>query len=162
MSHFHQGVYTPINRYKCLTPTVNFLSGFELDVFRKLDANPRIIRWGANNFTVQYYSEVDHRIHKYFLDIYCESQNQNGAVTKYIFEIKPDKQVSPPARPKRMTTKSQQNYNRAILTYRVNMNKWQAAQNFSLSNGMKFMIITESAKYSFNNNQLTKISNEGF
>lgn len=162
MSHYKQGNYRPINFSKCLNSSPQYLSGWELQCFSKLDMNDRVIKWGANSFSISYYNEVKRRVCKYFLDIYCEYLKPDNSIVKFIIEVKPDNQLLPPSKPKRLTSKSQKNYNFNLLQWKTNQNKWNAANQFGLANNMHFIIRTDKGLYTFNNNQLTKISNKGF
>ena len=65
----------------------------------------------------------------------------NGS--KVIIEIKPYSQTIAPKKPKKMTQKQIMNYKEEVMTYIVNKAKWESANKFAVSKGMKFVILTE-------------------
>lgn len=92
---------------------------------------------------IPYIFEVDGHKHDYYLDAYVETVTGE----KLLFEIKPDKELSPPVPPKRRNQKALMNHNNRVLTFHKNRNKWLFAANFARRNGCAFVIITERAWY---------------
>lgn len=62
---------------------------------------------------------------------------------EYLIEVKPKKQTKPPKKPKRMTKKGKVNFMNEIYNFGVNQDKWESANRFANSRGMKFVIMTE-------------------
>ena len=70
------------------------------------DTNDSVIEWGSEEVIIPYLSPWDGRIHRYFPDFYIKIKQHDGSVKKFIIEIKPKKQCSPPEKkPKRKTKK---------------------------------------------------------
>ena len=68
---------------------------------------------------------------------------EDGKRKKYIIEVKPRKQTTPPQKKSRVT----KGYLYEMRMYAVNHAKWRAAQEFCKDNGMEFKIITEEELY---------------
>jgi hypothetical protein len=103
------------------------------------DINPSIIEWGSETVIVPYISPIDKKVHRYFVDFYIKVKNKNGAIQKYLIEIKPERFTKPPAIPAKKT----KNFINEVFQYGVNEAKWKAAFEFCQDRNMKFMIITE-------------------
>ena len=66
--------------------------------------------------------------------------HKNGSLKKYIIEVKPKNQCTPPERnPKRRTGVW---YNK-VKTWGINKAKWKSATEFCLDHDMEFKILTE-------------------
>lgn len=103
------------------------------------DHNENILRWASEEFSIPYISPVDNRVHRYYPDYLIEVKEKGGKVKKYIVEVKPKKQCSPPKKRERVT----KSYITEVKTYAVNEAKWNAAREFAKDNGVEFKIITE-------------------
>jgi len=68
------GVYKPQNLQKYIGSSLPvFRSSWELKAFMSLDRNPKILRWGSENFIVQYVDETRrNEVHRYVIDIFFE------------------------------------------------------------------------------------------
>lgn len=137
-SRYHQGIFVPMNQDKFIGKTCIYRSGLELKFMRFCDNNPNVIKWGSECVTIPYYSKIDNKWHKYYVDNFVHIKE--GDVTKkYLVEIKPHKKTQPP------TTKYKK---KSHLLYEqtewvVNTCKWDAAKDFCKRNKMNFIIITE-------------------
>tara|TARA_R110000782_G_scaffold118084_3_gene208597 strand:- start:960 stop:1418 length:459 start_codon:yes stop_codon:yes gene_type:complete len=137
---FKRGIYRPKNKHKYIgRSTPNYRSSWELHFFQWCDRNPNVLEWAAEAVVIPYISPVDSKTHRYFVDniLILKEGNKN---TKYLVEIKPSKQTIPPTitrKKKRETILHEQ------ITYEINKAKWDAANNWSIKNGYKFIIITE-------------------
>ena len=79
-------------------------------------------------------------MHRYFPDFYIKVKQANNSAKKYIIEIKPKKQCSPPdTQPKKRTVK----WLNEVKTWSVNDAKWKYADKWCKDNGMEFKILTE-------------------
>jgi hypothetical protein len=103
------------------------------------DSNINVLEWGSEEFYVWYKSPIDNRPHRYFPDFYIKIKEHTGRIKKYIIEVKPKKQTSPPTKPKRKT----KNYIRETFEYAKNKAKWNAAENWCADRGYEFKILTE-------------------
>ncbi len=86
-----------------------------------------------------YISPIDKKVHRYFVDFYIKVKNKNGAIQKYLIEIKPERFTKPPAIPAKKT----KNFINEVFQYGVNEAKWKAAFEFCQDRNMKFMVLTE-------------------
>lgn len=145
---FKRGYYQPINEHKYIQPkdkTMNkkpipeYRSSYELQAMRYADANPAIIKWGAECFTIPYIKPTDMQQHRYYIDMYLEFSSGD----KFLVEIKPFAETIPPKPPRKSSDKADYYYQLALQTYAVNQAKWSAAKRFGEMNNMKFIILTE-------------------
>lgn len=135
---YRQGVFTPINKEKFLGSTAFYRSGLELKFMRFCDNNPNVIKWGSENVVIPYISPIDGRAHKYYVDNFVVIKEGN-ILKKYLIEIKPHKQVSPPST--KYKKKEHLLYEQSM--YVRNQAKWNAAIAFCKKKGLEFLIITE-------------------
>ena len=109
-----------------------------------LDTSPSVIAWSSEEFFIPYYSPLDHRGHKYYVDFIVITKNSEGVQQGWVLEVKPEKFLQKPVAPKRMTDKSTKNYLYAAKQYILNKAKFEAAKDFCSKKGLKFGIITEN------------------
>mgnify|MGYP003134345674 FL=1 len=138
MNRWRQGVFVPKNPGKFLGTKAIYRSGLELKFFRFCDDNKNIRKWGSENVIVPYYSPLDNKGHRYYVDNYIEIFEGNK-LTKYLVEIKHSRETKPPKTKYR---------NRKHLLYEqktfvTNQAKWKAAREYSKKRGYKFIILTE-------------------
>lgn len=137
-SKYRQGVFIPVNKEKFIGSKAFYRSGLELKFMRFCDNNSNVVMWGSENVIVPYISPIDGRVHKYFVDNFVAIKEGNS-IKKYLVEIKPHKQTSPP------TTKYKKKehllYEQSMFV--VNQAKWQAAREFCKKKGLSFLILTE-------------------
>ena len=137
-SKYRQGVFIPVNKDKFIGSKAFYRSGLELKFMRFCDNNSNVVMWGSENVIVPYISPIDGRVHKYFVDNFVAIKEGNS-IKKYLVEIKPHKQTSPP------TTKYKKKehllYEQSMFV--VNQAKWQAAREFCKKKGLEFLILTE-------------------
>lgn len=138
-----QGWFKPSNPQKLRPPAdtymgsykdgcVKYKSGLELKAFKYCDANPKIIEWALEPFPIRYVSPKDHKIHRYYPDIYIKFNN--GFI--FLAEIKSYAET-------RMPKKSDRYYGSKLQTYLINQAKWEAARSFAMTKGCHFSILTE-------------------
>ena len=71
---------------------------------------------------------------------YIKVKQHNGQTKKYIIEVKPKKQCSPPdQKPARKTRR----WFNEVKTWGVNEAKWKSATKWCENNDMEFKILTE-------------------
>lgn len=137
-SKYRQGVFVPINKEKFIGSKAFYRSGLELKFMRFCDNNSNVVMWGSENVVIPYISPIDGRVHRYFVDNFVAIKEGNS-IKKYLVEIKPFKQKSPP------TTKYKKKehllYEQTMFD--VNQAKWQAAREFCKKKGLNFLILTE-------------------
>lgn len=141
----YKGIYK--GKYRVLNPQkyrgdfkeVIYRSSWELKFMKWCDTNRSVIEWGSETMIIPYKSPVDNKIHRYFVDFYIKVRNQDGIITKYLIEIKPERFTRPPEVPKRQTKK----FIEEVFQYGVNQAKWKSANQYCQDRGMKFMVLTE-------------------
>lgn len=106
---------------------------------RWCDINDSVLEWGSETTVIPYKSPVDNKIHRYFVDFYIKVKNKDGAIKKYLVEIKPEKFTKPPPIPQRKTKR----FIEEVFLYGTNQAKWKQANEYCLDRGMQFLILTE-------------------
>ena len=141
-----QGYFNPSNPSKYVgdPSKIIFRSSWELKFLKWCDASPTVMRYSSEPVGIRYYSPLDKRGHTYYVDFYIETRDNNGLDQRWLIEVKPNKYVSPPKAPDRMTDKQTANYVYAAKQYIVNQAKFEAAKGFAAERGLKFGIITEN------------------
>ena len=138
----YKGKYIPKNpkKYKGDPSRVIYRSLWERKFMVYCDRNDKVVEWGSEELVIPYVSPWDGRYHRYFPDFYIKVRTKNGSLKKYIIEVKPKNQCTPPERnPKRRTGVW---YNK-VKTWGINKAKWKSATEFCLDNNMEFKILTE-------------------
>lgn len=149
----YSGWYKIINKDKFLKPVdkhmdsfkevnddwfINYKSSLELQTFKFIDENEKIKKWSLEPFPIYYIKPTDGKPHRYYFDLYLETENE-----KILVEIKPKSEVLPPKLPKKRSKSSMKTYQKALITYKINQSKWQAANEFAKRNNLKFALLTE-------------------
>lgn len=119
-----------------------YKSSWEQEAFKVCDNNPNVLEWGYEIVDIPYAvpgrtNPNTKRLKKYIPDLYVVSQNANKEVTKFMFEIKPDKQTKP-GKSRNPKTRLYEDY-----VYNINQLKWAAAKAWCDARGIKFEIVTE-------------------
>jgi hypothetical protein len=114
-------------------------SSWEYKSFVYLDREPRVLTWTVESVILPYFSPVDGRMHRYYVDLSFSIKNSNGAVEKYLVEIKPHAQLSKPVRGR----KKQSTFLTEAKTWIVNMSKWKAASEWAKAHGFVFKLWTD-------------------
>jgi len=128
------------NKYKGDIKEIVYRSSWELKMMKYCDTTKSIVEWGSEELVIPYLSPWDNRYHRYFPDFYVKVRTKNGSLKKYIIEVKPKNQCTPPERnPKRRTGVW---YNK-VKTWGINKAKWKSATEFCLDHNMEFKILTE-------------------
>ena len=137
----YTGKYRPSNRqkYKGDPTQIIYRSLWERKFMQWCDKNENVLKWGSEEIIIPYISPVDNRIHRYFPDFYIRARTRNDGVKKFIIEVKPKAQCSPPKPQRRKTRK----FLNEVKTYAVNDAKWKAAREYCKDRRMTFMILTE-------------------
>ena len=137
----YKGRFTPKNPEKYMGDPNNIIyrSSWELKMFTRLDADPNIVRWASEEFSIPYFSPVDKTWHRYFPDFIIKAKSKDGNTKTIVVEVKPYQQTIPPQYGQKPTRR----YLNEIMTWGVNEAKWKAANEFCLDRGWTFQIITE-------------------
>ena len=138
----YKGRYTPQNpkKYRGDYKNIIYRSLWERKFMVYCDQSDNIIEWGSEEVIIPYVSPLDGRIHRYFPDFYIKVKQASGKLKKFIIEVKPKKQCSPPnPNPNRRTKR----WISEVRTWGVNEAKWKSAVDWCDDNGMEFKILTE-------------------
>lgn len=120
---------------------VQYKSSLELIAFRYADYNKHVKSWSVEPFPIQYVKPTDGKQHRYYVDLYLEFANGK----KFIVEIKPKSETTPPKKPKPpLKSKNITRYQVAMQTWMINQAKWNSARLFASKNGLEFIILTEN------------------
>jgi len=139
----HKGKYRVRNREKYVgnVDSVTYRSSWERRFMVYCDNNPSIIQWNSEEVVIPYFSPVDNKMHRYFVDFLIKLQKVDGSFQHVLIEVKPDKETRPPVMGK--TKKSRYRYLRELRTWKVNEAKWAAAEEFCEDRKWDFKILTE-------------------
>jgi len=129
------GRFRPLNPGKYIGDPTNiwYRSSYEFRAMRYLDNDPGVLRWSSEEIVVPYRSPKDGRIHRYFPDVFYET-----ARGKFLVEIKPFDLCIPPRQRKRT-----RKFLAEVMTYGVNMAKFEAARRYAESRGWQFKVWSE-------------------
>ena len=100
----YKGRYISKNpkKYRGDPQSIIYRSLWERKFMVYCDTNDSVIEWGSEEIIIPYLSPWDGRIHRYFPDFYIKIKQHNGSIKKFVIEVKPKKQCSPPtSEPKR-------------------------------------------------------------
>ena len=131
-----------IKKYEGDYTKVKYRSLWERQVFRWLDAHPKVLGWSSEEYVVGYRCRTDNRLHKYYIDLFVRWDSTDGSNVPRkctLIEIKPKKETLPPKSGNRKTKK----YLREVFTYAKNQSKWEAARSFAEKRGMEFVVWNE-------------------
>tara|TARA_B100000686_G_scaffold236121_1_gene244044 strand:+ start:23 stop:457 length:435 start_codon:yes stop_codon:yes gene_type:complete len=137
----YKGKYYPKfpHKYKGDPTNIVFRSLWERKFMVYCDSNANVLEWNSEEIAIPYISPVDHRSHRYFPDFYMKVKETDGRIKKYVIEVKPLKQCSPPKKPKRQT----KGYIREAYVYATNQTKWKEAREWCADRQLEFKVITE-------------------
>ena len=138
----YRGRYIPTypKKYKGDPSNIIYRSLWERKFMVYCDRNEKILEWGSEEFFVPYRSPLDGKLHRYFPDFYVKVRDKNSKIKKYIIEVKPKHQCTPPEKsPKRRTGA----WFNKVRTWGINKAKWDSAKEFCLDHNMEFKILTE-------------------
>ena len=137
----YKGKYSPSypRKYKGDPTNIVYRSLWERKFMVYCDLNENILEWGSEEIVMPYRSPVDGRVHRYFPDFYIKVKESTGRIKKMIIEIKPKRQCSPPAKPKKQT----KGYLREAFEYAKNQAKWEAASEWCKDRSYIFKVFTE-------------------
>lgn len=135
-----QGYFKPKfpEKYKGNPKNIVYRSQWEFKYMVELDRDPNVLEWASEELYIPYISPKDKRYHRYFPDFVVKRKTSNGIIVEMI-EIKPKAQTIAPKRGKKTTRK----YLNEVLTYGVNINKWEAAEEYCKDRGWIFKVLTE-------------------
>jgi hypothetical protein len=144
------GKYFPNNPEKYIGDIHNIIyrSSWERKFCQYCDINPNILKWSSEPLSIPYWSPIDKKEHKYFVDYYIQVKKADQTIENWFIEIKPENQYDITKRPQEptgnLTEKKIRNYNEKLKTWIINRAKFEAATRFAEARGYKFGAINES------------------
>lgn len=137
----YKGRFRAVNpqKYKGDPSNIVYRSRWELKLMGHLDAHPDVLQWSSEEVVIPYRSPIDGRIHRYFVDFYVKKKTSQG-IEEVLIEVKPKAQTAPP---QARTGKPTRRYINEVHTWGINEAKWNAAKDYCMSRGWKFVIMTE-------------------
>jgi hypothetical protein len=141
-----QGYFHPKNpeKYKGDITKIIYRSSWEFKFLEYCDNNESVIEYASEPVGIAYYNPILKKESTYWVDCYMATRGSDGKITKWLIEIKPNKYLTPPAPPTRLTEKQTLNYARHAKAYIINDAKFKAAKVYASKNNMRFGIITEN------------------
>ena len=123
--------------------TITMRSSWERKFALWCDNNENVLKWNSEGLPIAYYSSVDGKQRRYFIDFFVEVKKKDGSIENLAIEVKPYYETQPPQPAKRKTTKSEARFIEECVTYQRNQDKWNSAREWCKRNGFKFLILTE-------------------
>lgn len=144
------GFFKPKNPEKYIGDLnkIIYRSGLELSFFKEMDDDKSVIKWEAEpeHLKVRYHSPIDAKYHTYYPDAYCE-KIVNGALVKFLIEVKPKKYVLQPKVPKlngdSSDSKKRSRFEASKRRFIIIHQKRKSAERLATLKGMKYIFITE-------------------
>ena len=138
-SRYKQGKFVPknLNKYIGIKSEIFYRSSWEYRYMMWLDENESVLAWNSEGAVIPYFSPVDQKMHRYFVDFLAKMRTRDGSEKTYAIEVKPKVQMLPP------TTKNKIRLVEETMTYVVNQAKWEAARTHFSKMGIHFIVINE-------------------
>ena len=135
MSRYAQGIYEVRNPQKYVgNGKPKYRSGWEMTFFMFCDNNPAVIQWAIEARHIPYRNPLTGKQTIYVPDVFIVYKNKHGKTIGEVVEIKPKKQA--------YLTEAKTRKDK--LAVALNHAKWQAANAWCKSKGLKFRVVTES------------------
>lgn len=134
MGKWAQGIYEVKNPQKYVgNGKPKYRSGWEMTFFMFCDNNPAILQWASEAIKIPYRNPLTGKQTIYIPDIFMVYKNKFGQTIAEVVEIKPSKQ----------SLLEEAKTKKDKLTVVINHAKWQAANAWCKSKGLKFRVVTE-------------------
>ena len=135
------GEFIPINpnKYTGRYPII-IRSSWERMFCQWLDATPTILEWSSENIAIPYYDPIQQKKRRYYPDFWIKVRNRNNGTSKFVVEIKPDKETKPPVKRGNRSKKTKLFQESTWIT---NQAKFKAAEQYCKKMGYTFKIMTE-------------------
>lgn len=112
------------------------------------DSDPSVIAWSSESVVVPYYSPIDQKLHKYYIDFVVRKKLKDGTIEEWLVEVKPSSQIprednKPKALEGKITLQKIKRNIKEKETYIINDAKFKAAHKYAEMTGRKFILLTE-------------------
>jgi hypothetical protein len=136
MVKYNKSAYIPKNRHKCINKNpIICRSSWERSFCYWCDSRDKVIKWGSEVIKVPYFDPVKEKVRIYYPDFFLEMNE-----TKYLIEIKPNRELS---KPRKSKNKKRSTIIYETRLYATNQAKWRYAMKFCEKREWKFKVITE-------------------
>ena len=141
----YKGRFQPKNylKYKGDPTKVIYRSLLERRFMVYCDESAWVLEWSSEEVIVPYYSPVDKKWHRYFVDFWMKYRDKNKQIRTVLVEIKPASQTVQPKPKETPTGRPSRRFLREAITYTVNQAKWAAAREYCADRKWEFKIITD-------------------
>ena len=135
----YKSKYVPVNphKYKGDIEQIICRSSWERKFCQYLDHVDEMVGWASEPFHIDYYSTAEKKARRYFPDFWVKIRHGSGKEEIILIEIKPNKERSPPK------TRNKKQLLTEMLTYKINQDKWAAAEIFCAEQGWTFLVMDE-------------------
>lgn len=136
MSRFARGKFVPTRPAKYVgnkSPT--YRSSWEWAFMKFCDNNDNILKWASEAVQIPYRDPLTNRNTVYIPDFFIQYIDKDGRMLTELIEVKPANQT--------LLEKVGRNKNNQ-MQYVKNQAKWQAAQAWCKSQGIKFRVLNET------------------
>ena len=136
MSRFARGKFVPTRPAKYVgnkSPT--YRSSWEWAFMKFCDNNDNILKWASEAVQIPYRDPLTNRNTVYIPDFFIQYIDKDGRMLTELIEVKPANQT--------LLEKVGRNKNNQ-MQYVKNQAKWQAAQAWCKSQGIKFRVLYET------------------
>ena len=95
--NYIQGKFVPRNpeKYQGDVTAIFARSSWERRLMIHLDTDPSILKWTSETVIVPYFSKVDNKWHRYFVDFAVQYRTKSGEIKRSLVEVKPLAQTQP-------------------------------------------------------------------
>lgn len=137
----YSGRFIPKNKskYRGHIDKITYRSTWEKFYFEWLDANPKVVAWSSEEVVIPYFSHMDGRKRRYFMDVWFKIESGK----EFFIEIKPKKETMAPKPPAKLTAGAKRRFEQEIYTWNVNVAKWNAAKALADKRKVIFRVLTE-------------------
>lgn len=118
-----------------------FRSSWEFKFLRWCDNTDSVLRFASEPMSIPYMNPIDRKVHQYFIDFWVEMIDAEKVVTRWLVEIKPERNLMMPKEPKVMSGMALKNHVSQVKRVVQNIAKCQAAKNYAAMQNMKFMVL---------------------
>jgi hypothetical protein len=141
MANYASGDYIPKNPQKYIGKyPVHFRSGYELPMFKLLDAHPSVGAWSSESISIPYRNPLTGKFSMYIPDLFVAYADKNNKQHCEVIEIKPAEQM--PGYPGKVSSRTK-------LMQAINAAKWQAALVYCAKRNWKFRIMNEKQLFGY-------------
>lgn len=143
MAKYTQGRFEPLNPEKYVGAGLPmYRSSWELKFMTNLDQHPSILKWASESIRIPYISPLTpDRVSHYVPDFMIQYIDSAGKQYVELIEIKPASQTTLEGAGRSASNQ---------LAVAVNTAKWEQAQAWCASQGIRFRVLNESDLYHTN------------